>query len=191
MQNKKISTIWRFAMAGTLTASLGLAGCSVVRTTPGDNMAGHANNLNQAVPDVAAPQSEAMMVALGQLGVSYRYGGASRKQGFDCSGLIQFAYARAGIELPRTAREQFQVTERLERKELRPGDLVFFRIKGRAIDHVGMYIGGGRFIHAPRPGKDVEEAELHNAYWSRRYAGAGRVPLVDKFGSTHLITVSE
>jgi len=168
MQNKKISTIWRFAMAGTLTASLGLVGCSTVRTTP-------ESSLDQVVPDVAAPQSEAMMVALGQLGVSYRYGGTSRKQGFDCSGLIQFAYAQAGIELPRTAREQFQATERIERKELRPGDLVFFRIKGRDIDHVGMYIGGGRFIHAPRPGKNVEEAELHNAYWSRHYAGAGRV----------------
>jgi len=191
MQNKKISTIWRLAMAGTLTASLGLAGCSVVRTTPGDDMAGHANSLNQAASDKAVPQGEAMMVALAQLGVPYRYGGTSRKQGFDCSGLMQFAYAKAGIELPRTAREQFQVTDRLERKELRPGDLVFFRIKGRAIDHVGMYIGGGRFIHAPRPGKDVEEAELRNAYWNRRYVGAGRVPLVDEFEPAQILASSE
>jgi len=191
MKNKNLSTIWRLAMAGMLTASLGLGGCSVVRTTPGDDMAGHADNLSQVAPDEAMSQGEAMMVALAQLGVPYRYGGISRKQGFDCSGLMQFAYAKAGIELPRTAREQFQATERLERKDLRPGDLVFFRINGRTIDHVGMYLGDGRFIHAPRPGKDVEEAELRNPYWNRRYAGAGRVPLVDEFEPAQVITSSK
>ncbi len=119
---------------------------------------------------------EVVVQAVSQLGTPYRWGGESAESGFDCSGLTQFAFHRANLDLPRTSREQYRATRRVERGDLRPGDLVFFRLKGKRIDHVGIYVGNNRFVHAPSRGKDVSFARLDNAYWSRHYIGAGRVP---------------
>jgi cell wall-associated NlpC family hydrolase len=118
--------------------------------------------------------SEAVLQAVAQLGTPYRWGGNSANKGFDCSGLTQHAYQAAQISIPRTSYQQFRATRRVARDDLRPGDLVFFRLNGGRVDHVGIYVGEKRFIHAPSRGKTVSFARLDNGYWSRRYVGAGR-----------------
>jgi len=122
--------------------------------------------------------SEALKTAFDLRGTPYRLGG-STEQGLDCSGLVWVSFASAGIRLPRTSQEQFHATERVSRDALQPGDLVFFktgRSKKREIDHVGIYVGNGKFLHAPRRGKVVSLASLSESYWDSRYRGAGRVP---------------
>jgi len=122
---------------------------------------------------------EALQTAFALQGTPYRFGGTS-EEGLDCSGLVWLSFANAGIKLPRSSQEQFFATERIGRSDLRPGDLVFFktgRIKKRAVDHVGIYIGNNQFLHAPRRGKRVSVASLDEQYWRQRYVGAGRVPL--------------
>ncbi len=117
---------------------------------------------------------EAVVQAVAQLGTPYRWGGESAEQGFDCSGLTQHAFKAASIDLPRTSSQQYRATKRIERQALRPGDLVFFRLSGKRIDHVGIYVGGDRFIHAPSSGKTVSFASLDNVFWGRKYVGGGR-----------------
>ncbi len=129
--------------------------------------------------------SEALKTAFDLRGTLYRMGGAS-EQGLDCSGLVWVSFASAGIRLPRTSQEQFHATERVGRDALQPGDLVFFktgRSKKREIDHVGIYVGNGKFLHAPRRGKAVSLASLSESYWDSRYRGAGRVPGAGESGT--------
>jgi cell wall-associated NlpC family hydrolase len=108
------------------------------------------------------------------LGAPYRYGGSS-PDGFDCSGLVSHVFAIKGLIVPRTTTAQHQATLPVPQEQLRPGDLVFFRFSGR-VDHVGIYVGEGSFVHAPRAGRPVSRERLDDAYYQRRYAGAGRVP---------------
>ena len=109
--------------------------------------------------------------ALDVLGTPYRYGG-SNKEGFDCSGLVQYAHSQAGISIPRTTATQFD-TAKTVAKELQIGDVLFFRINGR-ISHNGIYLGDGHFIHAPSTGKNVSIARTDNAYFRERLAGVRR-----------------
>jgi cell wall-associated NlpC family hydrolase len=117
-------------------------------------------NYSASVPDRAA-SSAAQMV-----GKPYKYGGAS-PTGFDCSGLISFSYQQAGVSLPRSAAEQYRVSQRVKRVELRPGDLLFFDERGRKNSHVGIYLGERRFVHAPSSGKSVRNDSLDNPYWKK------------------------
>ena len=111
------------------------------------------------------------------LGVPYRRGGTSEQTGFDCSGLVRSIYQQAqGLLLPRSAREQAAATQKIDKAELKPGDLVFFNTMRRAFSHVGIYIGNGKFIHAPKPGEEVRVEDLGLAYWAKRFDGARRVP---------------
>ncbi len=114
-------------------------------------------------------------VAKRQLGIQYRYGGRSPRTGFDCSGLVYYSLQRTGVSAPRTTREQYRQARPVSRSALRPGDLVFFRVYGNNVSHVGIYLGNGRFIHAPSTGKKVSIARLSDAYWKRRFAGGGRI----------------
>ncbi len=126
-----------------------------------------------------APHSaatEAVFQAMAQLGVAYQRGGRAAGVGFDCSGLTSYAYKQADITLPRTASEQYAFTRRIAKTQLKPGDLLFFKIRSRKIDHVGIYVGDNRFIHAPRVGQHIEFADIDAPYWRRHYVGAGRVP---------------
>ncbi|MCL7743746.1 C40 family peptidase [Guyparkeria hydrothermalis] len=120
--------------------------------------------------------SEAVVQAVAQLGTPYRWGGTSAENGFDCSGLTQYAYQAAELPLPRTSYQQYRATRRVARDELRPGDLVFFRLSGSRIDHVGIYVSENRFIHAPSSGKTVTFSRLDKGFWARRYVGGGRAP---------------
>lgn len=116
----------------------------------------------------------ALDIAVDMIGAPYRYGGTSPR-GFDCSGLVYYAYRKAGIHAPRTTTEQYRQTKRVQVSHLQPGDLVFFRISQDKISHVGIYAGNSRFVHAPSGGKAVAYASLHDPYWQGRLTGAGRL----------------
>jgi cell wall-associated NlpC family hydrolase len=103
-------------------------------------------------------------------GIPYRWGGASLRAGFDCSGLVQWAYSRVGIRLPHYSYAQWRYGHRIPRSALRPGDLVFFS----HLAHVGIYIGGGRLIHAPHPGTRVQVARL-SGWLAASFGGARRL----------------
>lgn len=131
------------------------------------------------------PATEAVFQALAKLGTPYRWGGDDAN-GFDCSGLTQYVYRQTNIDLPRTAAEQYQATDRVADNERRPGDLLFFRQNGQSIDHVAIYIGNGEFIHAPNSDRDVDKDNLNHQYWGQHYIGAGRVPAAaDVFLAEH------
>ena len=107
------------------------------------------------------------------LGTAYRFGGADPR-GFDCSGLVQYSYAQAGIRLPRTSQAIYRASRPVKRGEMRAGDLVFFKISSQKITHVGIYADRNRFIHAPSSGKSVSYASLKNPYWKKRLIAVGR-----------------
>jgi cell wall-associated NlpC family hydrolase len=114
--------------------------------------------------------------ALGLIGVEYRYGGEAPESGLDCSGLVRHVFQQVtGVTLPRTSKELSRMGDSIARQDLQPGDLVFFNTRRFAFSHVGIYLGEGRFIHAPRTGRDVEVAELGNRYWQKRFDGARRL----------------
>jgi hypothetical protein len=114
--------------------------------------------------------------AMGFLGVPYRRGGDSAETGFDCSGFVRSVYEQTiGLVLPRRAAEQAAATQNIDRQDLRPGDLVFFNTMRRAFSHVGIYVGDGKFIHAPRAGEKVRVEDMRIAYWNTRFNGARRV----------------
>ena len=112
-------------------------------------------------------------VALAQVGVPYRYGGAT-PGGFDCSGLVHYSYGRAGLTVPRTTGQLWSAAAPVDKHELRRGDLLFFRIEGK-MSHVGMYLGERRFVHAPQSGRTVSVATLDAPFYRQALIGAGRV----------------
>jgi cell wall-associated NlpC family hydrolase len=108
------------------------------------------------------------------LGVAYRYGGTDPR-GFDCSGLVQYSFSQAGVRLPRTSEDIFRRSKLIPQAEMRPGDLVFFRISSNKVSHVGIYAGNRTFIHSPSSGKGVSYAQLGNSYWRQRLVATGRI----------------
>lgn len=137
-------------------------------------------NLIQLGDQVKTSVGEKTNQMLGQamtlLGVPYKRGGSSADTGFDCSGFVRHIYETSiGRLLPRRAEEQAVATEKIDRSELNPGDLVFFNTMRRTFSHVGIYIGDGKFIHAPSAGKAVRVDDLRAAYWTKRFTGARRV----------------
>jgi hypothetical protein len=126
-----------------------------------------------AADDKGRLRRELVSTAERFLGVPYRWGGEDKYNGFDCSGLTMVSYRLNGLKLPRNSRAQFQAGRSVAKRKLQPGDLVFFATKGGTrVTHVGMYIGEGRFIHAPRPGKTVRLASLSSRYFRKTYVGA-------------------
>lgn len=155
-----------------LLAFNGLAGCTSIRPTlqqSGADEIAKAQTQDQTQQHL----QRGLAIARDLVGAPYQYGGASPR-GFDCSGLVYYAYREAGVSVPRTTKEQYRQSRRLDLSEVRPGDLVFFAISRDKPSHVGIYAGGGRFIHAPSTGKPVGYASLHDPYWNERLIGAGR-----------------
>jgi len=109
--------------------------------------------------------------------VRYRRGGRSPETGFDCSGFVRYVFAHAiGVQLPANSASQFLAGLKVKRGEMKPGDLVFFHTGGRrhGIDHVGIYVADGQFIHSPTTGKSVQVSSLNEAYWAKHFVGAKR-----------------
>lgn len=120
-----------------------------------------------------SPGHRAALAALAQVGVPYRYGGQS-PSGFDCSGLVHFAYLEAGLSVPRTTKQLWSAAETIERRELQAGDLLFFRIDGK-MSHVGMYLGQRRFVHAPQSGRTVAVASLEMPFYRQALVRTARI----------------
>ncbi|XVJ71739.1 MAG: C40 family peptidase [Rhizobacter sp.] len=123
--------------------------------------------------------SDMVLTAMNFLGVPYKRGGNTEETGFDCSGFTRFVFEKTlGLVLPRRADEQAQSNSLLTiaREELKPGDLVFFNTLRRTFSHVGIYVGEGKFIHAPRAGALVRVEDMRVAYWNQRFTGARRAP---------------
>ena len=121
--------------------------------------------------------SDLVVSAMNFLGVPYKRGGDNSDNGFDCSGFTRHIYENSlGLLLPRKADEQAKATglARVKRNELKPGDLVFFNTLKRTFSHVGIYVGEGKFIHAPKPGGEVRVESMGVRYWARRFTGARR-----------------
>lgn len=149
-----------------------LAGCAAPGSVRVDGEPPAAENTGEA----SEQAQEVILHALAQIGVPYRYGGDTPGAGFDCSGLVQYVYGRAtGLSLPRNTFEISKVGRQIERSALRPGDLVFFNTLRRPYSHVGIYLGGQRFVHAPSQGGKVEIVHMNLRYWSTRFDGARRL----------------
>ena len=113
----------------------------------------------------------AARIALEAVGVPYRWGGASPASGFDCSGLVYWAYGRLGVELPHSSYALYEQGRRVARSRLQAGDLLFFY----GLGHVGLYLGGGRMVHAPSTGRRVEVVRLAHSHYGARLVGVRRV----------------
>ena len=125
---------------------------------------------------VADNASHLVVNAMGFLGVPYKRGGNSAETGFDCSGFVRAMYEQTvGLLLPRRADQQAAATQVIDKKDLQPGDLVFFNTMRRNFSHVGIYVGNNKFIHAPRSGSEVRVEDMGVSYWTRRFNGARRV----------------
>ncbi|MGP3594118.1 C40 family peptidase [Vagococcus sp. WN89Y] len=128
---------------------------------------------------IARAQKNAISRLMNQIGKPYRWGGTSPSTGFDCSGLVYYAYKDiVKFRIPRTANEMYHLRDAapVNVAELESGDLVFFRTRGRgSADHVGVYVGNGKFIQSPRSGQDIQVTSLSEDYWQRHYVGARRV----------------
>lgn len=137
---------------------------------------GLLGKVEQVRKNVSNKASELVVNAMGFLGVPYRRGGNSAETGFDCSGFVRAMYEQTiGLALPRKADQQAAATEKIDRADLQPGDLVFFNTLRRAFSHVGIYVGEGKFIHSPRSGAEVRVEDMGGSYWKRRFDGARRV----------------
>jgi len=129
---------------------------------------------------VGGKASELVINAMGFLGVPYRRGGTDADTGFDCSGFVRSMYEQTvGLVLPRRARDQAAVTEKIDKQDLQPGDLVFFNTMRQTFSHVGIYLGDNKFIHSPKPGQQVRIDDMRQAYWQQRFTGARRVEAKD------------
>ena len=127
-------------------------------------------------PASAGQMKTVLQRAMALLGTPYRWGGTSPDKGFDCSGLVGYVFRNAiGIELPRVSRDMAKTGQLInDRTQLTAGDLVFFGKRG-TVDHVGIYVGEGRFVHAPSRGKDVTVSSMTEGYWSTKFLQARRV----------------
>ena len=141
-----------------------MAGCAGIAPSPAP------------APASAAERSEALLQAISALGVDYRYGGRNPATGFDCSGLVAHVYQEAwGVRLPRDTRGQSEAGVPVSMSDLEPGDLLFYNTQNRPYSHVGIYLGDGRFIHAPKTGARVRVESLDGSYWRARFDGARRI----------------
>jgi len=147
-----------------------LAGCASAPRVPDAGASPHAVSASASL----SQGDRIAALATGLIGQPYRYGGEGL-QGFDCSGLALYVHQQLGIAVPRTAVLQRQLAGALDRSELQAGDLVFFTMGARLlVDHVGIYVGDGRFVHAPRAGSPVRLSRIDDAVYGLHFAGGAR-----------------
>ncbi len=149
---------------------LALAACA---STPSSDQAGYSVERSRAA-DAKTTAAHAADSAQKMLGKPYRYGG-SGPVAFDCSGLVMFSFRQAGVALPHNTEQQRVAARKIKFGELRPGDLVFFDQEGKKHSHVGIYLGGGKFVHAPSSGKRVRNDRLDNPYWKKHLSDIRRI----------------
>jgi cell wall-associated NlpC family hydrolase len=135
------------------------------------------------VPPVAVGPSAIVDTAMNLRGVPYRNGG-SDPSGFDCSGFVQWVFAKNGVLLPREVREQYGAGQKIGLRDVQPGDLVFFHTVSRGASHVGVVIGADQFVHAPSSTGAVRVERFTASYWARRFVGARRIDVDSRHGAT-------
>ena len=147
-----------------------------------------ASKSSQLISTMRDGTSKLVDSAMNFLGVRYKLGGNSAETGFDCSGFTRYVFENSlGRVLPHRADEQANAPElaKVDKKDLKPGDLVFFDTMRRTFSHVGIYLGDGKFIHSPRTGESVRIEDINISYWARHFTGARRVPeLADAGGAS-------
>ena len=156
-------------MSGAAPSVLRLSGAALALL-----LAACAGTPSAPVVTHPAAGERAAAQALKMVGKPYRYGG-STPAGFDCSGLVQYSFKQAGVALPRATDEQLRASQPLRGQHLRRGDLLFFDQEGKKKSHVGIYLGDGRFVHAPSSGKSVRTDRLDSTYWKKHLAEARRI----------------
>ena len=155
-----------------MIAQPGLRNCALLGILLALVACGSGSALQQGGQETS-PGQRAAVVALEQVGVPYRYGGQSPR-GFDCSGLVHYAYLHAGVSTPRTTTQLWTAARPVAGNELRAGDLLFFRIDGK-MSHVGLYLGDKRFVHAPQSGRTVAVASLEAPFYQQALIRGGRI----------------
>ena len=125
---------------------------------------------------MAGKAGDVVVGALNMIGVRYRWGGNSPDSGLDCSGFVRYVFQDTlGLALPRRAEEMSRVGEKVRVADLKPGDLVFFNTMRRSFSHVGIYIGGNKFVHSPSTGSTIRVDDMDDRYWEKRFTGARRI----------------
>lgn len=171
----------RFQVLPGLIGVLLVAACSSSRPIDTTGSSAPADRAEPPAAPVSPPvrassplsvADRAAVAAAGQVGVPYRYGGATTA-GFDCSGLVVFAYSTVGVRLPRTTGDLWRQLSPVASHDLRVGDVLFFDIEGK-VSHVGLYLGDERFVHAPSSGKEVTIASLAGGYYEQALLRGGR-----------------
>jgi cell wall-associated NlpC family hydrolase len=150
---------------------------SAAPATVGIDVAASAQSLAQSFADRAVLSAQELaMYAMGLIGIRYTFGGRTPDTGFDCSGLVRYVFNRVtGRALPHNAFEMARMGVSVAKSELQVGDLVFYNTRGARFSHVGIYIGEGRFVHAPSRGGRVHIVDMSNRYWINRFDGARRL----------------
>jgi len=163
------------AVAVTLRSLLSLALITVLPTLAHSAPTSHLPSPVKKLASVEPKQPKIVAAAFSLRGTRYRFGGTSRS-GFDCSGFVRYVLGTGGVDLPRTATDQYYNGKPIDKAQLEPGDLVFFKnTYKRGISHVGIYAGNGNFIHACNPSRGVVESSLSESYYVNHWAGARRV----------------
>jgi hypothetical protein len=147
-------------------------------TDPDDPAAIQAIDPSTISPVLLTPSplmQSLLSTAIHFVGTPYRFGGADPSNGFDCSGFVYYVFAQQGVWVPRTVSDQWDAGTRVRDKDVRPGDLLFFRTSGRGPTHVGIALGPDRFVHAPNSRGEVRIEPLARRYWSERFLEARRV----------------
>ncbi|MCW4453767.1 C40 family peptidase [Flavobacterium sp. MXW15] len=172
MHNTPVSPAVRLLAAASLALLLAACGHAPVKAP----VSGGGPSWPHVAPSNPAAANAVLMRALGLVGTPYRYGGNTPESGFDCSGLVNYVYRdMLDLRLPRTSKDLAAVQgPKIEPRRLAAGDLVFFGNRGQ-VWHVGIYVGEGRFVHAPSTGGTVRLDYLDNDYWRGHYSGAKRV----------------
>jgi cell wall-associated NlpC family hydrolase len=148
------------------------AGCAGTATSRLENAPGHLT-LEPRIADAVVGGAIAD-VAMGMVGTRYRFGGIDPIQGFDCSGLVYYAYAQAGYHVPRTSQELFRAARKISVGDADRGDLMFFQDQTK-LSHVGIYLGEGLFVHAPASGQNVAVSSLSSPYYQQHLVAVGRL----------------
>lgn len=162
MSNRSRSRLFTFALAIVLAAML--AG-------PASGMVDESKRGPNAVQLKPTKAERVVGIALDAVGTPYRWGGESPASGFDCSGLVRWAYGRVGVDLPHNSYALYGQGKRVPKSGMRPGDILFFE----GLGHVGLYLGRGRMVHAPQTGRQVEVVRLATTNYGARLIGARRV----------------
>lgn len=156
-----------------ITASLGMSGCAGNKAVTDSTGTDAVNVMTSAANRNGSSSAQrAASIAEQQVGVPYRYGGANT-EGFDCSGLVYFAYSNAGTQVARTTAGLWGTLQPVQKSKLQAGDILFFDIDGK-MSHVGMYLGQGKFVHAPSTGRKVVIADLRSDFYRRALIRGGR-----------------